>query len=160
MRWLRKVWDRKLIVKGVLHPEEAKACAEAGVDAIVVSNHGGRQVDGAVSTASVLPHVVDAVNGRAQVLVDSGIRSGIDILKMLGLGANGCLIGRAYVYGLAVDGENGVTLALNILRTELDQTMGLCGVTDVKNLPSDLVLRAENSYLAAVPATTDRFSLR
>ena len=141
IKWLRKVWDRKLIVKGVLHPEEARMCAELGVDAIDVSNHGGRQVDGAASTASMLPRIVEATKGKIQVLVDSGIRSGMDILKMLGMGASGCLIGRAYVYGLAVGGEEGVTAALNILQTELDQTMGLCGVTDVHSLPDDLVLR-------------------
>jgi len=142
--WLRKVWDRKLIVKGILHPDDARMCADLGVDAIVVSNHGGRQVDGAVSTASMLPRIIDAVNGRIQVFVDSGIRSGMDILKMLGMGANGCLIGRAYVYGLAVSGQDGVTHALKILETELDQTMGLCGVTDVSNLPPDLVLQPED----------------
>ena len=141
VKWLRKIWNRKLIVKGVLHPDEARLCAELGVDAIVVSNHGWRQVDGAVSTASVLPYIVEAVNGGTQVIVDSGIRSGMDILKMLALGADGCMIGRAYVYGLAVAGEKGVSLALEILRTELDQTMGLCGVTDVNNLPGDLLFR-------------------
>lgn len=158
IKWLRKVWPRKLVVKGVLHPEEARMCADLGVDAVVISNHGGRQVDGAVSTASVLPEAVEAVDGRAQVLVDSGIRTGMDILKLMGVGADGCLIGRAYVYGLAAGGEGGVSKALDILATELDQTMGLCGVTDIKNLPNDLVLGRE--AFARRPARDGSTSVR
>jgi L-lactate dehydrogenase (cytochrome) len=134
IEWARKVWPGKILIKGVMDAEEARRCIAHGADGVVVSNHGGRQVDGAASTVSVLPAVVAAVNGTGQVLVDSGIRSGVDVLKMLALGADGCLVGRAYVYGVAALGERGVTKALDILRTELDQNMALCGVRDVRDL--------------------------
>lgn len=141
IEWARKVWPGKLVIKGILHPEEARRCFELGADAVVVSNHGGRQVDGAVSTTSMLPSILDAVGGRGPVLIDGGIRSGIDVLKMLGLGADGCLIGRAYMYGLAAAGRLGVSKALDIIYTELDQHMALCGVSDLRKLPADLIAR-------------------
>jgi L-lactate dehydrogenase (cytochrome) len=143
--WARELWPGKLIVKGVLHPADAQQCFDHGVDAIVVSNHGGRQVDGAVSTVEVLPRIADAVHGRGQILVDSGIRSGIDVLKMLARGADGCLIGRAFLYGLAAGGREGVERALEIIRDELDQTMALCGLTDLRRLPSDLLVSAQST---------------
>lgn len=143
IEWARTVWDGAILVKGVLHPDEAVASIEGGADGVVVSNHGGRQVDGAVSTASVLPRIVEAVAGRGQVLADSGIRSGIDVLKMMALGADGCLLGRAYVYGMAAMGGDGVTKALEIIHEELDQNMALCGVRDVHELPADLLWRPD-----------------
>lgn len=147
IEWLRDLWPRKLFVKGLLHPQDARLCIEHGCDGVVVSNHGGRQADGVVSTCSILPWVVKEVAGRGQVLVDSGIRSGIDVLKMLALGADGCLIGRAYMYGLAAMGQEGVEMALGIIRKELDQTMGLCGITDIHRLPPDLITEHENLML-------------
>ena len=157
IEWARKVWPGQILVKGIMHPMEARRCVEAGADGVVVSNHGGRQVDSAASTVSMLPHVVHAVAGQGQVLVDSGIRSGVDVLKMLALGANGCLIGRAYVYGLAALGEEGVTRALDMIYTELDQNMALCGCTDVRALPPDLIAFPHDPIPAAV---TDNVSVR
>lgn len=139
IEWARKLWPGKLLVKGVMHPVEARQCIEAGADGVVVSNHGGRQVDSAASTVSMLPYVVDSVAGKGQVLADSGIRSGVDVLKMLASGADGCLIGRAYVYGLAALGQEGVERALDMIYTELDQNLALCGLTDIHSLPSDLI---------------------
>lgn len=134
LEWVRARWPGKLIVKGVLDAEDARLAAEHGVDALVVSNHGGRQLDSAPSTISVLPEVVDAVEGRCEVLFDGGIRSGQDILKALALGARGCLIGKAFLYALAARGEAGVVLALEILRKELEVSMALSGCTDVRSI--------------------------
>ncbi len=145
IEWARSVWPRTLLIKGVLNAEEARQCIEHGADGVIVSNHGGRQVDGAVSTISVLPTIVDAVAGKGFVFVDSGIRSGIDVLKMLARGADGCLIGRAYLYGLAAMGRKGVLKALDIIRTELDQNMALCGVRDIKQLPAGLMVESRQS---------------
>jgi L-lactate dehydrogenase (cytochrome) len=137
--WVRERWPDKLIVKGVLDSEDARLAADAGVDAIVVSNHGGRQLDGATSTIAALPGVVDAVAGRCQVLLDGGITSGQDVLKALALGARACLIGKAFLYGLAAGGEQGVTRALEIIRQELEITMALCGARDVQGCRHTLV---------------------
>lgn len=142
LEWVRSLWPGKLIVKGILDVEDAKIAVDAGADAILVSNHGGRQLDSAPSTASVLTQIVDAVGHRAEVYVDSGVRSGLDVLKFLGLGARGCFIGRAYLYGLGAYGQAGVTKALEILKDELDVAMALTGVTDVSKVPSDVILRA------------------
>ncbi|MBP2299332.1 alpha-hydroxy acid oxidase [Azospirillum picis] len=131
VRWIRKKWDGKLIVKGVLDPGDAILAVENGADAIVVSNHGGRQLDGAPSSIAMLPSIADAVGQRTEVLFDSGIRSGQDILKAVALGADGVLVGRAFLYGLGALGEAGVTRCLEILHRELDLTMGLCGVTSI-----------------------------
>lgn len=139
LEWLRHHWPRKLIVKGILDPEDAKLAVDLGVDAIVVSNHGGRQLDGAASTIDMLPRIREAVGDRVELLLDSGVRSGFDILKALGRGANGCLIGRAYVYGLAAHGEEGVSAALSLLAQELDEAMTLTGTADVNALPKNLV---------------------
>jgi L-lactate dehydrogenase (cytochrome) len=114
---------------------------DAGADAILVSNHGGRQLDGAPSTASVLREIVDAVGDRTEVYVDGGVRSGLDVLKFLGLGARACFVGRAYLYGLGAYGEAGVTKALEILRDELDIAMALTSVTDASRVPRDIILR-------------------
>ena len=141
LEWVRARWPGKLIVKGVLDAEDARLAAEHGVDALVVSNHGGRQLDSAPSTISVLPEVVEAVEGRCEVLFDGGVQSGQDVLKALALGADGCLIGKAFLYALAAGGESGVLQALEILRKELEVSMALSGCTDVRSV-SEKVLRA------------------
>lgn len=131
---IRDMWGGKLILKGILDPEDARIAADFGADAIVVSNHGGRQLDGALSAIRMLPHIVEAVGDRVEIHMDSGIRSGQDILKALALGAHATWSGRAWIHGLGAMGEAGVTKALEILRKELDVTMALCGERDVKNL--------------------------
>ena len=131
--WVRERWPGKLIVKGILDAEDARLAQDHGVDAIVVSNHGGRQLDGTTSTISALPRVVEAA-GRCEVLLDGGITCGQDVLKALALGARACLIGKAFLYGLATDGERGVALALDILRRELEISMALCGSADVRQI--------------------------
>lgn len=130
--WVRSLWPGKLILKGILEVEDAKLAADSGAEAIVVSNHGGRQLDGTVSSIRGLPEIVQAVGSRTEVLFDGGVRSGQDVLRALALGARGVMIGRAYAYGLGALGEAGVTQALEILRKELDVTMALCGIRDVK----------------------------
>ena len=134
----RARWKRKLIVKGIVHPEDAARAAGAGADAIVVSNHGGRQLDGDTSTIAALPRVVEAVAARhadkVDVLFDSGIRRGMDVVKALALGAKGCLVGRAFLYGLAAAGEKGVAQALAILREEIDNTLAHVGVMDLREI--------------------------
>jgi L-lactate dehydrogenase (cytochrome) len=131
---LKELWGGTLILKGILDAEDARKAAEIGADAIVVSNHGGRQLDGALSSIRMLPQIVDAVGDKVEIHLDSGIRSGQDILKALALGAKGTMIGRSWVYGLGAMGQAGVTRALEILHRELDVTMALCGERDVKNL--------------------------
>ena len=127
-------WGGKVILKGILDPEDAKMAVKLGADAIVVSNHGGRQLDGALSSIRMLTPILDAVGGDIEVILDSGIRSGQDVLKALAMGANGTMIGRSYIYGLGAMGQKGVTTALEIIRKELDMTMALCGETNVANL--------------------------
>lgn len=134
VRWLRRRFDGPLIVKGILDVDDARRAIEAGADAVVVSNHGGRQLDGAPSTIRVLPEIVDAVGGKTEVLIDGGIRSGQDVLKALALGAKGTLIGRPMLYGLGAGGEAGVTRALQIINKEMDVTMALMGERDAKNV--------------------------
>ncbi len=141
---LKEKWGGKVILKGVLDVEDAKKCVEVGADAIIVSNHGGRQLDGALSSIRVLPSIVAAVGDQTEVWLDSGIRSGQDILKALALGAKGTMIGRAYVYGLGAMGEKGVTTALQVLQKELDISMALCGKRDVKDLDRDVLLVPED----------------
>jgi L-lactate dehydrogenase (cytochrome) len=141
VEWVKKLWGGKIILKGILDVEDAKIAASTGVEALVVSNHGGRQLDGAASSIRSLPEIVDAVGSRMEVLFDGGIRSGQDLLKALALGAKGALIGRAYAYGLGAMGEKGVARALEIIRNELDVSMALCGLRDVKDA-SPAILRA------------------
>jgi L-lactate dehydrogenase (cytochrome) len=141
VEWVKKLWGGKLILKGILDAEDAKIAAGCGADAIVVSNHGGRQLDGAVSSVRALPEIVAAVNGKTEIWVDGGIRSGQDVLKALAMGAHATMIGKAYAYGLGAMGEAGVTLALELIRKELDVTMALCGVKDVKDVDRS-ILRA------------------
>jgi len=134
VEWVKKHWNRKLILKGINDVDDAKIAAELGADAIIVSNHGGRQLDGALASYDVLADIVDAVGDKVEVHFDGGIRSGQDILKAVATGAHSTYIGRAYIYGLGAMGKVGVTKVLEILRKELDVTMGLCGETDIKNV--------------------------
>jgi L-lactate dehydrogenase (cytochrome) len=140
VRILKKKWGGKLILKGILDVEDAKMAAEVGADAIIVSNHGGRQLDGALSSIRMLPSIIRAVGDKVEVHMDSGIRSGQDVLKALALGAKGVMIGRAYIHGLGAMGEKGVTTALEVIQKELDITMALCGKRDVKDLDPDVLL--------------------
>ncbi len=137
---LRKMWGGKVILKGILDVEDAKKAAEIGADAIVVSNHGGRQLDGALSSIRMLEPILDAVGDKVEVHFDSGIRSGQDVLKAMALGAKGTYIGRAYVYGLGAMGEAGVTRALEVIHKELDTTMALCGHRDIEEVGRDILL--------------------
>ncbi|HLA72903.1 MAG TPA: alpha-hydroxy acid oxidase [Steroidobacteraceae bacterium] len=141
LAWLRDHWPRKIIIKGILDAEDARLACEHGVDAMVVSNHGGRQLDGARSTISALPEVVDAVAGRCEILFDGGVRTGQDVLKALALGAKGCLMGKAFLYALAARGEAGVTLALDIIRRELAVSLALTGANDVRNVTPEILVR-------------------
>ena len=141
LEWVRSLWPGKLVVKGILDVEDAKMAVDAGADAILVSNHGGRQLDSAPSTASVLGAIVDALGDRTEIYVDGGVRSGLDVLKFLGLGARACFIGRAYLYGLGAYGEAGVTKVLEILKDELDVAMALTSVTDASKVPREIILR-------------------
>jgi L-lactate dehydrogenase (cytochrome) len=140
VEWLRQRWGGKLIIKGILDPEDARVAAESGADALIVSNHGGRQLDGAQSSIEALPAIMDAVGDRMEVHLDSGIRSGQDVIKALALGARGVYIGRAFLYGLGAMGEEGVTRCLEIIRKELDVTMALCGLTDVRKVDRSILL--------------------
>jgi L-lactate dehydrogenase (cytochrome) len=145
--WIRSLWPGKLIIKGILDADDAGTAAAMGVDAMVVSNHGGRQLDGAPSTISVLPEIVDAVAGRSEVWFDGGVQSGQDMLRALALGARGCLIGKSFLYALAAMGGAGVTLALNILRKELEVSLALTGCTDIAKVDAS-ILRRQNPHAA------------
>ncbi|MBO4226933.1 MULTISPECIES: alpha-hydroxy acid oxidase [Bradyrhizobium] len=132
--WIRSIWPGKLILKGILDVEDAEIAAKTGAQAIVVSNHGGRQLDGAPSSIEVLPEIVDAVGSQVEVMFDGGIRTGMDVMRALALGAKSCMIGRAYAYGLGAGGQAGVTEAINVLAKELLTTMGLCGVNTIAEI--------------------------
>ena len=129
--WLRGLWAGPLLLKGVMHPEEARRAVALGIDGIVISNHGGRQLDGAAATIEALPAIVAAVEGRIPVLLDGGVRRGVDVARALALGAKACLIGRPHLWGLAVAGEAGVAAVLDLYRRELDRVMALCGWDDL-----------------------------
>lgn len=131
---IREMWGGKLIIKGIMDPDDARIAADFGADAIIVSNHGGRQLDGALSSIRMLPHIIEAVGDRIEVHMDGGIRSGQDVLKAVALGAHTTWIGRAYIHGLGAMGEPGVTAALDTIRKELDITMALCGERDIHNV--------------------------
>src|SRR5215510_6420379 len=146
VEWVRSIWPGKLILKGILDVEDARIAAKTGASALVVSNHGGRQLDGAPSSISALPKIADAVGSQIEVLFDGGIRSGQDVLRALALGARSCLIGRSYVYGLGAAGEAGVTKAIEFLGKELDVTMALCGVKNVRDIDSRVIVPAETAY--------------
>ena len=139
--WVRERWPGKIVMKGVLDPEDARAARDAGADGIVISNHGGRQLDGALSAVTALPPIVQAVGGDLTVLADGGVRSGLDVLKMLALGAKGVLLGRAWAYALAAGGEAGVARMLARFETELKVAMALTGCTDVKVAGAELLVR-------------------
>ena len=139
--WIRERWGGKLILKGILDEEDARMSLDSGADAIIVSNHGGRQLDGAASSISMLPRIVDAVGDQMEVHLDGGIRSGQDVLKALCYGAKGTYIGRPFLYGLGAGGKAGVRRTLEIIRKELDITMALCGERDVKNLTRNNLLK-------------------
>jgi len=145
---LRKIWTRPLILKGVLHPEEARIAVERGIDGLIVSNHGGRQLDGAPATIDALPAIVEAVDGRIPILIDGGIRRGGDVVKALALGAKACLVGRPQLWGLAVAGEAGVAHMLSIYRQEIDRVMGLIGVTNIAAINKDILLQPRNGRTA------------
>ena len=137
---LRKKWSGKIVLKGIMDKEDAKAALNIGADAIIVSNHGGRQLDGASSSVSALPKILDIVQDKCEIWVDGGIRTGQDILRLIALGAKGTLIGRAFLYGLGAEGEKGVTRVLEILQKELDLTMALCGATDLSQVNKHILL--------------------
>ena len=137
---LMKMWGGKVILKGIMDVEDAKLAAKLGADAIIVSNHGGRQLDGALSSIRMLPAILDAVGDKVEVHLDSGIRSGQDVLKAMAMGAKGTYIGRAFVYGLGAMGEKGVTTALEVIHKELDTTMALCGKRDIHDVDRNILL--------------------
>ena len=140
VEWIKKRWGGKLILKGILDVEDARLAADSGADALIVSNHGGRQLDGAPSSIEALPAIVDAVGSRIEVHMDGGIRSGQDVLKAWALGARGTYVGRAFLYGLGAMGEAGVTKCLEILHKELDLTMAFCGHTDINRVDRSILL--------------------
>ncbi|OYR21697.1 alpha-hydroxy acid oxidase [Brucella thiophenivorans] len=141
--WIKEQWGGKLILKGILDEEDALMAAKTGADAIIVSNHGGRQLDGAVSSISMLKPIVDAVGDQIEVHMDGGIRSGQDVLKARALGAQGVYIGRPFLYGLGAMGKDGVTLALEIIRKELDITMALCGKRNINDIDQSILKSAD-----------------
>lgn len=140
---LRRQWKGPLILKGVLSPDEARMAAEHGVDGVIVSNHGGRQLDGAVASFDVLPRMRDAVPESVELLLDGGVQRGADVVKALALGARACLIGRPQLWGLAVAGEAGVAHVLDIYRREIDRVMGLCGITRIADIGPDLLFHRD-----------------
>jgi len=139
LEWIREVWKGPLVIKGILDPEDAKAAADIGADGIVVSNHGGRQLDGVLSSARALPAIAEAVGDRLTVLADSGVRSGLDVVRMLALGAHGVLLGRAWVYALAARGETGVTQLLDLFEKEMRVAMALTGVNSVAEIDRSIL---------------------
>jgi L-lactate dehydrogenase (cytochrome) len=140
VEWIKQRWGGKLIIKGIMDPEDARLAVASGADALVVSNHGGRQLDGAQSTIGALPAIVDAVGPQIEIHMDGGIRCGQDVIKALALGAKGVYIGRPFLYGLGAMGEAGVTKCLDIIRNELDLTMAFCGLRDVKQVGKQILL--------------------
>jgi L-lactate dehydrogenase (cytochrome) len=141
VRWIKQRWGGKLVLKGIMDAEDARLAVRSGADALIVSNHGGRQLDGAPSSIRALPAIVDAVNGDIDVWFDGGIRSGQDVIRALAFGAKGVLIGRAFVYGLGAAGESGVARALQIIANELDLTMAFCGLRDVNAVDGSILWR-------------------
>ena len=144
IKQFRRMWDGPLIIKGIIDPRDAIKALDVGADAIIVSNHGGRQLDGALSAIRALPPIMDAVGDKIEVHLDSGIRSGQDVLKAVSLGAKGTYIGRAYIYGLGAMGEAGVTKALEVIQKELDISMGLCGRRQISELDRDVLMVPKN----------------
>lgn len=149
LRWMRDLWPGKVLLKGVTSPHDAVLAVEHGCDGVIVSNHGGRQIDQVPGTIQVLPEIVHAVGRRADVLLDGGVRRGTDVVKALALGASAVLVGRPWVYGLAAAGERGVTRALDIFTDEIDRTLALIGVSDVRQLSAENVSLAPDFALSA-----------
>ena len=145
LQFLREHTRLPLVLKGILHPDDARRAADLGMDGVIVSNHGGRQVDGAVAALDALPPVVDAVGDRVEVLMDSGIRSGTDVLKALALGAKAVLLGRPYVYGLGLAGEEGVRHVLRCLLAELELSLALSGAARVSDVDREMLVRSGSS---------------
>jgi L-lactate dehydrogenase (cytochrome) len=143
VEWVKKLWGGKLILKGIMDVEDARLAVDSGADALIVSNHGGRQLDGAPSSIRALPSIAEAVGSRIEVWMDGGIRSGQDVLKAIALGAKAALIGRAFLYGLGALGERGVTACLDIIRNELDLSMAFCGHTDIRDVDRKILLPVE-----------------
>ena len=141
LRWIRDNWPGALVIKGILDPADAIEAADLGVDGLVVSNHGGRQLDGAPSTVTALPAIVAAVGERTTVLVDGGVRSGLDVVRMLALGAQGVLLGRAWAYALAGDGGRGVRHLLALIEAEIRVAMALTGVSRAADIDGDILVR-------------------
>jgi L-lactate dehydrogenase (cytochrome) len=137
--WIRSIWPGKLILKGILDVEDAEEAVKTGAQALVVSNHGGRQLDGAPSSIEVLPEIADAVGSKLEIMFDGGIRTGMDVMRALALGAKSCMIGRAYAYGLGAGGQEGVAKAIDILAKELMTTMGLCGVNTIAEIDENVI---------------------
>ena len=137
--WVRANWDGPLMIKGILEPDDARAAVTNGVDGIVVSNHGGRQLDGASSTARALPSIAEAVDGKLPILVDGGVRSGLDVVRMIALGADFVLIGRAWAYALASRGEAGVTHVLKLIEAEMRVAMALTGCTTISGINAEII---------------------
>jgi L-lactate dehydrogenase (cytochrome)/(S)-mandelate dehydrogenase len=137
---MRTLWKGPFLLKGVLHPGEARLAVERGVDGLIVSNHGGRQLDGAAASLDALPAVIDAVAGKIPVLMDGGVRRGTDVIKALALGAAACLVARPQLFGLAVAGEAGVAHMLDIFRREIDRALGLCGLSRIADIDRELLL--------------------
>ncbi len=142
VEWIKQRWGGKLIIKGIMDPEDARLSVESGADALIVSNHGGRQLDGAQSSIEALPAIVSAVGKQIEVHMDGGIRSGQDVIRAVALGARGVYIGRPYLYGLGAMGEQGVTKCLDIIRKELDLTMAFCGLRDIQDVDRSILLPA------------------
>jgi L-lactate dehydrogenase (cytochrome) len=152
IKWIRDRWGGKLILKGILDPEDAERALQVGADAMIVSNHGGRQLDGALSSIAALPSIVRTVGNRMEIFLDGGVRSGQDVLKAVALGARAVFIGRAFLYGVQALGGEGVTLALDIIRKELDTTMALCGYRDIRQVDRNIIeTRDEDRELGVVP---------
>jgi L-lactate dehydrogenase (cytochrome) len=144
VEWIRSIWPGKIVLKGIHDVEDARQAVKTGAHGIIVSNHGGRQLDGAPSAISVLPKIVDAIGTQTEVMFDSGIRSGQDVLRALALGANACMIGRAYIYGLGAGGQAGVAKAIEVISNELSVTMGLCGVNNIKDVSPNILVGYQN----------------
>jgi L-lactate dehydrogenase (cytochrome) len=147
--WVRQNWNGRLVVKGVLDPEDARRAVDVGVDGVVVSNHGGRQLDSVPSTARALPDIADAVGGEVEVLVDGGIRTGLDVVKMMALGARAVLIGRAWAWAVAARGEAGVRHVLRVMQADIDVALGLTGHTSIAEVDRSALFRSDSSVLSS-----------
>jgi L-lactate dehydrogenase (cytochrome) len=156
VEWVRRLWKGKLILKGILDAEDAVLAARCGVDALIVSNHGGRQLDGALSSIAALPAIADALHGEIELHMDGGVRSGQDVMKALACGAHAVYIGRAFLFGLGAQGEAGVTRCLEIIRGELDLTMALCGITDVHRIDGHALVEGGHVRAPAVAEPAPR----